>query len=177
LELTKLSIEMLSIKTSAVADIFTALGESIGAAMGGAENAFDGLLSAFLDVIKKIGTTLITFGSILVFTKLLSGLGVQLLLAGTAIVAISSAMKTSRENTRKYSESSKMAQGGVVPPGYPNDSYPARLSSGEMVIPPKKLPDFERKPIEIILGGELKAKGRDLVYIVNEENRRVLNTY
>lgn len=32
-----------------------------------------------------------------------------------------------------------MAQGGIVPSGYPNDSYPARLTSGEMVIPPGKL--------------------------------------
>lgn len=34
----------------------------------------------------------------------------------------------------------KMAGGGVIPPGYPNDSYPALLSSGETVTPPGKLP-------------------------------------
>ncbi len=30
-----------------------------------------------------------------------------------------------------------MATGGVVPSGYPNDSYPASLSSGELVLPPQ----------------------------------------
>lgn len=31
------------------------------------------------------------------------------------------------------------AEGGVVPPGYPNDTYPALLSSGETIAPPEKL--------------------------------------
>jgi hypothetical protein len=30
-------------------------------------------------------------------------------------------------------------EGGVVPPGYPNDSYPAMLTSGERVVPPDDL--------------------------------------
>lgn len=38
-----------------------------------------------------------------------------------------------------------MAEGGIVPPGYGNDTYPARLTSGEIVIPPGKL--------ENIMGG------------------------
>lgn len=33
-----------------------------------------------------------------------------------------------------------MAEGGVVPPGYPNDTYPAFLTSGETVTPPGELP-------------------------------------
>ena len=32
-----------------------------------------------------------------------------------------------------------LAKGGIIPPGYPNDSYPALLTSGEKVIPPGKL--------------------------------------
>jgi TP901 family phage tail tape measure protein len=35
-----------------------------------------------------------------------------------------------------------LAKGGIVPSGYPNDSYPAMLTSGETVVPAKKLPDF-----------------------------------
>lgn len=33
----------------------------------------------------------------------------------------------------------KLAEGGVVPGGYPNDTYPAMLSSNEVVVPPGKL--------------------------------------
>lgn len=35
-----------------------------------------------------------------------------------------------------------LAQGGVVPPGYPNDTYPALLSSGEMVVPADRAQGF-----------------------------------
>ncbi len=41
-------------------------------------------------------------------------------------------------NTRKEVGSwFGLATGGVVPTGYPNDSYPASLTSGELVLPPK----------------------------------------
>ena len=33
--------------------------------------------------------------------------------------------------------------GGIVPPGYPGDTYPALLTSGETVTPPGALPDFQ----------------------------------
>lgn len=36
----------------------------------------------------------------------------------------------------------RFAEGGVVPPGFPNDSYPALLTSGEVVVPPGKLPSI-----------------------------------
>jgi len=35
-----------------------------------------------------------------------------------------------------------VAKGGVIPPGYPNDSYPAMLTSGETVLPKKLTPDM-----------------------------------
>ena len=56
----------------------------------------------------------------------------------------------------------KMATGGVVPPGYPNDTYPALLSSGETVTPPRKLKDSSS---DITVHGSLK--GEDLM-ISNE---------
>jgi tape measure domain-containing protein len=40
------------------------------------------------------------------------------------------------------SKAPRLAQGGIVPPGYPNDTYPAFLSSGETVVPPGKLPNL-----------------------------------
>jgi len=65
----------------------------------------------------------------------------------------------------------KMAQGGIVPPGYPNDTYPALLSSGEVVVPPRKLREFG-------LGGqvEFRIEGTTLVGILNKMNKR-LNSY
>jgi hypothetical protein len=56
-----------------------------------------------------------------------------------------------------------MATGGIIPPGYPNDTYPALLSSGETVIPPRALATS---------GGQLTARvsRRDLLFILDEAN-------
>jgi len=42
-----------------------------------------------------------------------------------------------------------MANGGTIPAGYPNDSYPAMLTSGETVVPPGKLPNFQNAQREL----------------------------
>ena len=34
----------------------------------------------------------------------------------------------------------KHAMGGIVPPGYPNDTYPAALTSGETIVPAGQSP-------------------------------------
>ena len=38
----------------------------------------------------------------------------------------------------------KFAGGGIIPPGYPNDTYPALLSSGEMVLPKNIVTNLNR---------------------------------
>lgn len=55
-----------------------------------------------------------------------------------------------------------MAQGGIVPAGYPNDTYPARLTSGEMVIPPGKLDGVGGMNIQLEVD-EIRIKGSDIV--------------
>jgi chaperonin cofactor prefoldin len=184
--LTELQIELLNVKTQAMEDIFVGLGESIGKAMAGAEDAFSGLIDVFLGVVKKIGTTMISLGSILVFTKILSGLGLKLLLAGTAIVALSTAVSTSRSNASKSAEDRNkqisgwgMASGGVVPNGFPNDSYPAFLSSNEVVLPPpKKLPNYGNGEFTVKLPeGKWIIRGQDLHYIIKEMDRKYQGAY
>ena len=64
----------------------------------------------------------------------------------------------------------KMAQGGIVPPGYPNDTYPALLTSGEVVIPPRKLREFAGGQVEF------RIEGTTLLGILNKMNKR-LNSY
>lgn len=66
-----------------------------------------------------------------------------------------------------------MATGGIVPDGFPNDTYPAFLSSGEMVVPqPHALPAGG----EMRITGKLVAQGKDLVAIIDsattDRNRR-----
>ncbi|HAS91001.1 MAG TPA: phage tail tape measure protein [Clostridiales bacterium] len=70
-----------------------------------------------------------------------------------------------------------MALGGIVPPGYPNDSYPAMLTSGEAVIPAKRLPNFEREPLEVKVLVEGVVRGTDIHYINREIERRFKNSF
>jgi len=65
-----------------------------------------------------------------------------------------------------------MAQGGIVPRGFPNDSYPALLTSGEMVVPkPHALPSMGGA-VEVF--GEFRVKGSDLVTAISNTNNRTL---
>lgn len=54
-----------------------------------------------------------------------------------------------------------LASGGIVPPGYPNDTFPARLTSGEAVIPLDKLDQMGGGANVFI--PNLTIKGQDFV--------------
>jgi hypothetical protein len=66
-----------------------------------------------------------------------------------------------------------MATGGVVPAGFPNDTYPALLTSGEMVVPkPHPLPNVTGGAVEVF--GEFRVRGSDLVTAISNTNNRTL---
>ncbi len=71
----------------------------------------------------------------------------------------------------------KFAEGGTVPPGYPNDSYPAMLTSGEKVIPPQKLDKISRSSnnIHVTVGGEIS--GENIRLMLKRVERRHVNNY
>lgn len=176
----KIALEMRDLKADAIAGFATSVAESIGNAAAGAENAWDGLLTSLLDVIKQIGQKLIALGAIMLAFG--NPGGMQYLLQGTAILAIASyasARMQKNSDAAKDAERtmSKMARGGIVPQGYPNDSYPAMLSSGEAVIPPNKLPEFENREMEVKVVVEGVTRGSDLYYVMKEVSRRYKNSF
>jgi hypothetical protein len=68
------------------------------------------------------------------------------------------------------------AEGGIVPPGYPNDTYPAMLSSHEVVVPPARLEEFfqtqqnnKSRPSGKAITILLKAEGRELRAVMDSE--------
>jgi TP901 family phage tail tape measure protein len=66
--------------------------------------------------------------------------------------------------------SQSFAKGGIVPSGYPNDSYPARLTSGEMVVPPGKLDNvMNDEDREVIF----RIEGTTLVGVLENYNRKI----
>jgi len=59
------------------------------------------------------------------------------------------------------------ADGGVVPQGFPNDSYLARLTSGETI-----LPAGEPLPTGGNMQLTTRVSGQDLLFLLNEATRR-----
>ena len=67
------------------------------------------------------------------------------------ITSFGKAFKTGMEMFGGY----KMQEGGVVPPGYPNDTFPAKLSSGEAVIPLNRMSDMFSGKVEFRIGDDV----------------------
>jgi len=67
----------------------------------------------------------------------------------------------------------KLAEGGEVPPGYPADTYPALLTSGEIVTPPGKLPSIENQSSS--MNGEVvfRIDGYELVGILKKYDQKL----
>jgi hypothetical protein len=70
-----------------------------------------------------------------------------------------------------------LAQGGTVPSGFPNDSFPAMLTSGETVIPLTKMATMfgngAGTAINVTVEGV--TRGTDIHYIVKEVERKLKN--
>jgi hypothetical protein len=87
--------------------------------------------------------------------------------AGPLALALAPALAAAGAGIAKTAFNSlvpNMRTGGIIPPGFSNDTYPAMLSSGEMVVPaPQKLPSA-------MGGGHLTAEvsGRKLRFILNQ---------
>lgn len=111
--------------------------QDVGAGIAGNAQAWISMGDTMMRVLQEIiGKQLVAaFVSILQGETSKKGLG-GLVTAAAGLVALSALWETAKS---QLSGAAKMAEGGVVPPGYPNDTYPALLTSGEIVENPKKL--------------------------------------
>jgi len=180
----QLALEMRNLKMDAIASFATLFSETIGKVAAGSKDAWDGLIEGLISIVKQIGSVLIGLGSWLLTIGL--PIGAKYLAAGIGITAIAtyastyvSARMQKNSDAAKDTERtmSKMARGGIVPAGYPRDTYPALLSSGEMVVPPHKLPEFENREMEVKVVVEGVTKGSDLYYVMKEVSRRYKNSF
>jgi hypothetical protein len=149
-----------------------AIGDAIGKAITGGNigEVFAGLGEQLGGIISQLGEQLIKLGVIMVasqkalaaiFTNpfLTIGVGVALTALGSAF---SSALKVPH-----------LAAGGIIPPGYSGDKFPAMLNSGEAVIPLDKIHNYlggtgSSGPQVIILNA--RQRGRDA--ILQQERER-----
>lgn len=119
-----------------MADLFVTIGKSLG----GSTSAFESFADSVLSTAQTVITALLTEA----IAGIIAGETITKGVIGLATAAVGIGVLTALWGRYKSqaSDAAQLAGGGVVPPGYPNDSYPAMLSSKEMVVPPQKLPDF-----------------------------------
>lgn len=125
------------ITKSAVADLFVGIGENLG----NFKNPLAGIFEILGSALTKLGVYVILSSKLLAsITAALNAAttgpgGVAKGIAvGIGLVALGTIIKNIP----------KLASGGIVPPGYPNDSFPAFLQSNEAVIPLDRINDFLR---------------------------------
>lgn len=158
-----------SLVGGALSDFGNALGELIvNNDMG---SFFEGLLRIVMNFVKQFGEMLIASGiAAMAFEDLLIAPGAAIA-AGVALVALASAVSALLSKGPGGSGSAQgMADGGIVPPGYPNDTYPAMLTSGETVTPPKKLPSMSNSEDGYI--AETRISGSDLLILIKRAERK-----
>jgi len=182
-ELKKLEAarEVINLVKSSFENLFVTIGEGLGGLLAGEEDAmsnlFKGILSVLLDFAKQFGEIMIGLGVARIALDTIGWTGVGAVIAGTALVALATAAQSLLDKGPDLEKAPGMAMGGVVPAGYPNDSYPALLSSGEMVVPPHKLPEFTKEKVDLNVTVQGVVRGSDLHYIIKEVDRKYKNSY
>lgn len=142
---------------------FVSVGEGIAAALsgGGLHEAFKSLGAFLGDAIQRLGEQMIALSPIILgIQAAIKSFNPALLLpAGIALTALGAVIKNMFASSLPG-----LATGGIIPPGYPNDSFPAMLQSGEAVIPLDRLAAFIGNvgaPQTVFVAQRLR--GRDVV--------------
>jgi len=173
--------EVANLIQNSFTSLFTTIGEGLGKVFAGEEDAmsnlFKGILSVMFDFAKQFGEIMIGLGTARIALDAIGWTGVGAVVAGMTLVALASAAQSLLDKGPDLEKVPGMAMGGIVPAGYPRDTYPALLSSGEMVVPPHKLPEFENREMEVKVVVEGVTKGSDLYYVMKEVSRRYKNSF
>lgn len=166
-----------------LAEGIAATAEALGQLIAG-DLGFDGLLKAilkqFANFLKQIGMQLIEFGVMIIAFK--SALKSVLwnpwaaIAIGAAMVAAAAVM-TALINKNAEKNVPKLAKGGLAyGPTYAMvGDNPNAGTDPEVIAPLSKLQAMlpaggATQNVQITLGGQLTAKGRDLVYVLGKEN-------
>lgn len=147
--MTELNTELNSILEDTLTNAIAGIAE--GLATDGLSGAFDNLKQVLGTGMQQIGKLMIAHGvAMLALRKSLESLNpVPALVAGAALVAIGAAISNSSSNL-----SNKMGGGGSSSRSSGTGSFQGNLTGQS-----------------IQLSGELKASGRDLVYVIGEQEK------
>ena len=146
--------------TAPFEDFFTTLVE-------GGKNAFGQFAKTLGQTVKKIIADLLSAIAVAAVLALILG---PILGGGTFASQFGTLLKGGGGIGSSFAGIVGLAQGGIVPSGYPNDTYLARLSSGEAVIPLNRL-----NSMLDMGGGQMVAdtviRGEDIVLSYNRASK------
>jgi hypothetical protein len=142
---------------STLSNALTDIASQLGAAFVGTEGAWTGIVDTILQTASSVINVLLAEAAAALLMHKAVAMPIGGLIAGGIAVGALMAMWEGYKGS--LSNVAQMKHGGIVPPGYPNDSYPAALTSGEMVTPPGQIPGMGSafSKLKIEWEGEISA--------------------
>ncbi len=125
---------------SSLTSAVTGFAETLGNVLVSGGNIFTVFFKVLGSFMKSLGAAIVAVGfTMKEFKKALQTLNWKAVVIAGAALIVAGAVVTSIASKGPKG----MAKGGIVPPGFPNDTFPAMLTSKEVVLPsPQSLPDF-----------------------------------
>jgi len=151
-------------------DIFGGMANAISDAMGETENILQAFWKFFTDfikgmIIKLVAATIAALALAVVLSIIGGGAGIKKI--GEAAGAVTEFGKLFKGGFKMISG---FQGGGVVPPGFPNDTFPAMLSSGETVMTPQQMRNAGGS-MDITLRTDI-TRGEDIYWVIEEVKRK-----
>jgi hypothetical protein len=165
---------MNSIVTQGMQNLTFTFAEGIGDLLTddfGMEDFGKKILNVIGQFLKQMGEALIVYAEIMIaFKTWAKAHPVGAIILGISAIAAGQILMNLAKGP------TGLANGGLIPSGYPNDSYPAMLSSNEAVIPLDKY-EFNGGNTNINVQIEGVARGEDIYYVVKEVERKHKNSF
>jgi hypothetical protein len=138
LDLEKLQIEFDKVERkkqvlNTISNAFVDFASAIGQAFVNAKTGFQSIVNVILSTAQQVISIFLAEAAAALLMHKAVEVPVVGLIAG--MIAVSTLMAAWGKYTSQINSAAQMANGGIIPPGYPNDTYPAMLSSGETVLP------------------------------------------
>jgi hypothetical protein len=144
------SIAKTKVWQDALVDSIGIIGTAIGESLAGAEGTFKKFATAILQSAGAIIGALLSIA--LAKETVNKGLVAGLIVGAIAVSAMLALMSSTK------SKAKGLKDGGIIPPGYPNDTFTAQLSSNEAVIPLEKLPQ--------LMGMTMNGRKQEVVFTI-----------